>query len=31
MQIAEFGRQIVYGVVIVAMLLIYGRESAQGR
>ncbi|HVY18696.1 MAG TPA: ABC transporter permease [Bauldia sp.] len=28
MQIAEFGRQIIYGVVIVAMLLLYGRESA---
>ena len=27
MQIAEFGRQIVYGVVIVAMLLLYGREK----
>jgi ribose transport system permease protein len=25
MQMAEFGRQIIYGVVIVAMLLIYGR------
>jgi ribose transport system permease protein len=25
MQIAEFGRQIIYGIVIVAMLLIYGR------
>jgi ribose transport system permease protein len=28
MQIPEFGRQIVYGVVIVAMLLLYGREKA---
>lgn len=28
MQIAEFGRQIIYGVVIVAMLLLYGREKA---
>ncbi len=28
MQIAEFGRQIIYGVVIVSMLLIYGREKA---
>ena len=27
MQIAEFGRQIVYGAVIVAMLLLYGREK----
>ena len=26
MQIAEFGRQIIYGVVIIAMLLLYGRE-----
>ncbi len=26
MQIAEFGRQIIYGVIIVAMLLLYGRE-----
>ncbi|MEJ0097319.1 MAG: ABC transporter permease [Bauldia sp.] len=26
MQMPEFGRQIVYGVVIVAMLLLYGRE-----
>lgn len=26
MQMAEFGRQIIYGVVIVAMLLIYGRS-----
>lgn len=25
MQIAEYGRQIIYGVVIVAMLLLYGR------
>ena len=25
MQMAEFGRQIIYGLVIVAMLLIYGR------
>jgi Branched-chain amino acid transport system / permease component len=29
MQIPEFGRQIVYGVVIVAMLLLYGREKLQ--
>ena len=28
MQIAEFGRQIIYGLVIVAMLLLYGRERA---
>jgi ribose transport system permease protein len=27
MQIAEFGRQIIYGVIIVIMLLLYGRES----
>ncbi|HTJ56061.1 MAG TPA: ABC transporter permease [Devosiaceae bacterium] len=26
MQIAEFGRQIIYGIVIIAMLLLYGRE-----
>jgi ribose transport system permease protein len=26
MQMAEFGRQIIYGVVIVTMLLIYGRS-----
>ena len=26
MQIPEFGRQIIYGVVIVGMLLLYGRE-----
>jgi len=26
MQIAEFGRQIIYGVIIVIMLLLYGRE-----
>ena len=29
MQIPEFGRQIVYGVVIVCMLLLYGRERAE--
>jgi ribose transport system permease protein len=29
MQIPEFGRQIIYGVVIVLMLLLYGREQAQ--
>ncbi len=28
MQIAEFGRQIIYGIVILAMLLLYGREKA---
>jgi ribose transport system permease protein len=27
-QIAESGRQIIYGVVIIAMLLVYGRERA---
>ena len=27
MQMPEFGRQIVYGVVIVSMLLLYGREQ----
>jgi len=26
MQIAEFGKQIIYGIVIIAMLLLYGRE-----
>jgi ribose transport system permease protein len=26
MQIAEFGRQIIYGVIIVIMLMLYGRE-----
>jgi ribose transport system permease protein len=26
MQIAEFGKQIIYGAVIIAMLLLYGRE-----
>jgi ribose transport system permease protein len=31
MQMPEAGRQIVYGFVIAAMLLLYGRESAQGR
>ncbi|MDB5563352.1 MAG: transporter permease [Hyphomicrobiales bacterium] len=29
MQIAEFGRQIIYGAVIIAMLLLYGRERLQ--
>jgi ribose transport system permease protein len=28
MQIEEFGRQVIYGLVIVAMLLLYGRERA---
>ncbi|MEO8759016.1 MAG: ABC transporter permease [Devosia sp.] len=28
MQIAEFGRQIIYGVVIIGMLLLYGRDKA---
>jgi len=27
MQIAEFGRQIIYGVIIIAMMLLYGRGS----
>lgn len=27
MQIAEFGRQIIYGAIIVAMLLLYGRDK----
>ena len=27
MQMAEFGRQIIYGVVIVVMLLLYGRSA----
>lgn len=27
MQMAEFGRQIIYGAVIIAMLLLYGREK----
>ncbi len=25
MQIEEFGRHLIYGVVIIAMLLLYGR------
>lgn len=29
MQMAEWGRQIIYGVVIIGMLLLYGRERAQ--
>ena len=28
MQIAEFGRQIIYGAVIIVMLLLYGRDRA---
>lgn len=28
MQISEYGRQIIYGAVIVSMLLLYGREKA---
>jgi ribose transport system permease protein len=28
MQIAEFGRQIIYGGVIIVMLLLYGREKS---
>jgi ribose transport system permease protein len=28
MQMPEAGRQIIYGVVIVAMLLLYGRTPA---
>lgn len=31
MQIDESGRQIIYGVVIIAMLLLYGRERGQTR
>jgi ribose transport system permease protein len=31
MQIEESGRQIIYGVVIIAMLLLYGREHGQSR
>ena len=29
LQIPEFGRQIIYGVVIIAMLLLYGRGAKQ--
>ena len=29
MQMPEFGRQIIYGFVIIAMLLLYGREKLQ--
>jgi ribose transport system permease protein len=28
LQMPEFGRQVIYGVVIIAMLLLYGRERA---
>jgi ribose transport system permease protein len=28
MQIAEFGRQVIYGVIIIGMLLLYGRDKA---
>jgi ribose transport system permease protein len=31
MQMPEAGRQVIYGLVIAVMLLLYGRESAQGR
>jgi len=31
MQIEESGRQIIYGVVIIAMLLLYGRERGQSK
>jgi ribose transport system permease protein len=29
LQMQEWGRQVIYGVVIVAMLLIYGRQRPQ--
>jgi len=29
MQMPEAGRQIIYGVVIAVMLLLYGREKLQ--
>jgi ribose transport system permease protein len=29
MQIPEMGRQVTYGIVIIAMLLIYGRGRKQ--
>jgi hypothetical protein len=29
MQMQEFGRHVTYGVVIIAMLLIYGRSRPQ--
>ena len=31
LQIPEYSRQIVYGVLIIAMLLVYGRERLQNR
>ena len=31
LQIPEYSRQIIYGVLIIAMLLVYGRERAQNR
>jgi len=30
MQIAESGRQVIYGAVILAMLLLYGRAAKSG-
>jgi ribose transport system permease protein len=27
MQMPQFGRQIIYGVVLIAMMLVYGREK----
>jgi ribose/xylose/arabinose/galactoside ABC-type transport system permease subunit len=29
MQMPEYGRQIIYGVVIIIMLLFYGRSKLQ--
>jgi len=29
MQMPEYGRQIIFGLVIIGMLLLYGREKAQ--
>ena len=31
LQIPEYSKQIIYGVLIIAMLLVYGRERAQNR
>jgi ribose transport system permease protein len=31
MQIPESGRQIIYGIVIIAMLLLYGRQRIPGK
>jgi ribose transport system permease protein len=28
-QMPEAGRQVIYGIVIIAMLLLYGRERAE--